>query len=162
MPDYRRVFIKGGTYFFTVVTPGRMPLFKNADTTELLVSCFKKIKLDYPFKINASVILPDHLHAIWTLPENDSDFSLRWRLIKKRFTLKYAHGKVWLPRFWEHLIPMKKDYERHCDYIHYNPVKHGLVEVPEHWQYSSYHAFVGKGHYSSSVWIDDISTLDFE
>lgn len=98
-----------------------------------------------PFKIDAIVILPDHLHTIWTLPDNDSDFSNKWKMVKTSFSKKYTGEKpeyhanslsdkgekgVWQRRFWEHLVRDQDDFNRCCDYIHYNPVKHGLVKFP--------------------------------
>lgn len=100
--------------------------------------------------------MPDYIHTIWTLPENDSDYSNRWRLIKSNFTKSLPFSKkinkkgeknIWQSRFWEHLIQSQEDYNRHCDYIHYNPVKHGLVESVEKWQFSSFKDFVTMGFY---------------
>jgi putative transposase len=163
MPDYKRILQKGGTYFFTVVTYQRLPVFQSEAEVDLLKKCIKATMQNYPFEIEATVILPDHIHAIWTLPDEDSDFSTRWRLIKKRFSLQYLHSLtaplsdsrikkqeqgIWQRRFWEHLIRDDEDFNRHCDYIHYNPVKHGLVESPGLWKHTSYHQFVSKGLYS--------------
>ncbi len=154
---YRRLYREGGTYFFTVVTENRRPiLISNIDN---LRSAFRHVKKRHPFSIDAIVILPDHLHAIWKLPENDSDFSTRWMLIKKRFssflydfpvsTIKKSRREkgIWQRRFWEHLIRNDEDLKRHYDYIHYNPVKHGYVSKPADWQYSSFHSCVQKGLY---------------
>jgi putative transposase len=118
----------------------------------------------HSFRIDAIVILPDHLHTIWNLPEGDSDFSTRWRLIKGAFSRQY-HGYrakdlpesmlrknesgIWQRRFWEHSIRNQEDFNRHCDYIHYNPVKHGLVKSPIEWQNSSFKDFVDRGIYPS-------------
>ena len=116
----------------------------------------------HPFEIEAFVLLPDHLHCIWTLPEGDGDFSKRWRLVKAHFTRncdeEYRHAPyesrerkkeqaVWQRRFWEHLIRDDEDYIKHVEYIHYNPVKHRLVKAPKDWEYSSFHQYVRDGKY---------------
>ncbi len=117
----------------------------------------------HPFKIDAFVLLPEHLHCIWTLPNGDRDFSKRWRLIKSYFTRKCdekykltpwesrkrkKEQAVWQRRFWEHLIGDDKDFVKHVEYIHYNPVKHGLVEAPKDWEHSSFHRYVREGKYA--------------
>lgn len=129
----------------------------------LLRQCFQKVMKIYPFKIDAFVILPDHMHFIWTLPDEESDYSMRWRLIKFRFSRLYSGYRVrdlseskirkkekgiWQRRFWEHLIRDEQDFNRHCDYIHYNPVKHGLVISPGEWKNSSFEKYIQKGIYS--------------
>ncbi len=117
-----------------------------------------------PFEIDAWVLMPDHIHCIWSLPEDDVDYSKRWGLIKSRFTkivgkrlvsnshstesrMKKREGTVWQRRFWEHKIRNEKDYEIHCNYIHYNPVKHGLVSSPKNWDFSTFHRYVKNGTY---------------
>jgi len=162
MPDYRRAYLKGGTFFFTAVSYKRHPIFKEEAAIDLLRQSFRTTMSAYPFRIDAIVVLPDHLHTIWTLPENDFDFSIRWKRIKAAFSRRYRgsivedvsesiHRKkekgVWQRRFWEHVIRDQADFERHCDYIHYNPVKHGLVNSPREWKYSSFRRFVDKGFY---------------
>ena len=94
MPDYRRAWLKGGTFFFTVVTYKRYPIFGNEATIGLLKGCFQTVMAEHPFEIDAIVILPDHIHCIWTLPDNDSDFSVRWECIKTTFTRGYSGGKA--------------------------------------------------------------------
>jgi putative transposase len=163
MPDYRRIYVKGGTYFFTVVSYKRYYLFGDESAINLLRNCCESVITKYPFKIDAIVILPDHLHTIWTLPENDSDFSIRWKLIKNTFSRCYQDNYtrdlpeslirkkekgIWQRRFWEHLIRDQEDFNRHCDYIHYNPVKHGFVNSPVEWKHSSFSRFVEQGFYS--------------
>jgi putative transposase len=116
----------------------------------------------HPFELDAIVVLPDHLHCIWILPDNDSDFSTRWRLIKSDFSRNYLAASaaeisdsrrtkkekgIWQRRFWEHMIRDEADLNMHRDYIHCNPVKHGLADSPNKWVYSSFNAFVGKGLY---------------
>ncbi len=159
---YRRARTKGGTYFFTVVTFKRSKILTQPENVKLLREAFKYVMENHPFKIDAFVLLPDHLHCMWTLPEGDRDFSKRWRLVKSYFTRrcdeKYKHTPyeprkrkkeqaVWQRRFWEHLIRDDEDYLKHVEYIHYNPVKHGLVKAPKDWEYSSFHRYVRDGKY---------------
>jgi putative transposase len=162
MPEYHRYYRIGGTYFFTVVTYRRYPVFREESVVDLLRDCFSLVKNIYPFSIDAIVILPDHLHTIWTLPEKDSDFSTRWKLIKSTFSkqinksydirlreslFRKGESGIWQRRFWEHLIRGQEDFNSHCDYIHYNPVKHGLVKSPSEWKYSSFNKYVERGLY---------------
>jgi putative transposase len=126
-----------------------------------------KVRARYPFVIDAWVLLPDHLHCIWTLPKGDDDFSTRWRLIKSAVTKKLGDGgeskntsrsrrkeaDLWQRRFWEHRIRDDCDYATHCDYIHYNPVRHGLVDMPKNWPYSTFHKFMKEGMYPPE-WCD--------
>lgn len=127
-----------------------MPYFDNFDAVNTLRQGMKKVMLKYPFTIDAIVILPDHIHTIWTLPKEDCDFSLRWRLIKTYVT-KHSVNKItdglWQKRYWEHQIKDDNDYKNHVDYIHYNPVKHGYVTSPKDWLHSSFNHFVKKGVY---------------
>ena len=167
---YRRAQIKGGTYYFTLVTNNRAQFLTKSENISLLRYSFKYVKKRHPFKIDAIVIMPDHLHSIWTLPEGDNNFSKRWRLIKSNFTMKckekniYVPDKsrrikkeqaVWQRRFWEHLIRDEKDYLKHVEYIHYNPVKHGYVTAPIDWHYSSFHKFVQQGIYNKDWGADE-------
>lgn len=154
MSDYRRAFAPGGVFFFTVVTYGRTPLFVSEERVEMLRAAFRKVKAVRPFEIDAIVVLPDHLHCIWRLPEGDGDFSGRWREIKKfasreidARTNQRNERSVWQRRFWEHAIRDEADWRRHMDYIHYNPVKHGLATRPVDWPWSSFRAAVGRGWY---------------
>jgi putative transposase len=160
--EYRRMRIKGGTYFFTVVTYNRRRFLCQPENVELLRNALRYVMHRNPFEIDAFVILPDHLHCIWTLPQGDSDFSTRWQLVKKHFSQhceiqyqgevsasleKKKERAIWQRRFWEHVIRDDDDYARHIDYIHYNPVKHGLVKSPKDWEYSSFHRYVKAGIY---------------
>ena len=160
--QYRRARTKGGTYFFTVVTFKRKKFLCEPENVVLLRNAFREVMKQYPFQVDAFVLLPDHLHCIWTLPDGDRDFSRRWRLIKGHFTRrcdekykgsislsrsKKKEQSVWQRRFWEHLIRDDKDFIGHVDYIHYNPVKHGLVTAPKNWEYSSFHRYVQSGVY---------------
>ena len=112
----------------------------------------------HPFTIDAIVVLPEHLHALWTLPEDDNDYATRWMLIKTAFSRQIPKGEyrtasrkkkgergIWQRRYWEHLIRDERDYKHHVEYIHYNPVKHGYVNCPSDWEYSSIHRFIANG-----------------
>jgi len=157
MTNYRRSNIAGASYFFTVNLADRHRSLLT-DNIALLRSAFEYVRARHPFVIDAIVILPDHLHVIWTLPERDSDFALRWRLIKTVFSRGLPHGErrsksrqekgergIWQRRYWEHLIRDDADHARHVDYIHINPVKHGLVPRVADWPHSSFHRFVQAG-----------------
>ena len=166
MPNYVRPKVKGATVFFTVALVDR-----NSDLlireVERLRQSVRATWHERPFKVDAWVVLPDHLHCVWTLPEGDRDFAIRWGAIKSRFTRslrrvgfhptdpasavgwnptlrsasKVSKGDagLWQRRFWEHHIRGDEDYHAHVNYCWINPVKHGLVERPEDWLYSSFH-----------------------
>jgi len=155
--QYRRDYTPGASYFFTLVTFQRRPLFDQADNVARLRKAFSDEMVRRPFHIDAIVILPDHIHAIWTLPDDDADYSIRWRNIKRAFTLAIPHQQrpevvgsrqrkqeqaIWQRRFWEHRLRDEDDFNRHVDYIHYNPVKHGKVSLPVEWQESSIHRYI--------------------
>ncbi len=159
---YHRAKIKGGTYFFTIVTHNRRPFLCHPDNVALLRQALRYTMQRHPMEIDAFVLLPDHLHSIWTLPDDDHNFSMRWRLIKSYFSRRcqglyqgdvstLRQGKqeraFWQRRFWEHMIRDHQDFINHVEYIHYNPVKHGLVTSPKDWQYSSFHRYVQSGLY---------------
>lgn len=163
MPNYRRLY-GGNAYFFTVVTYNRLPIFNNENSTQILQASWKIIENRFPFETLALCILPDHIHTIWTLPENDQNYSTRWKGIKYQFTKRYlstigpgedrnlsrqkrGEAAIWQRRFWEHTIKDDDDLARHIDYIHFNPVKHGLVTEVDEWQWSSFHRFVEEGYY---------------
>jgi putative transposase len=161
---YRRAQTLGGTYFFTVVTFRRRKFLCEPDNVELLRTAFRTVKSAHPFTIDAFVLLPEHLHCIWTLPPGDKNYPIRWNAIKNYFTRHCLAGykspqtlsqrrkraqTVWQPRYWEHQIRDDLDFEKHCDYIHWNPVKHGLTSHPGDWPYSSFHNFVRRGIYPS-------------
>lgn len=168
MPNYRRALIPGGTWFFTVNLLER----KNNDLlirqVDLLRETVHAVRKRYPFQIDAWVVLPEHMHAVWTLPPGDADFSKRWRLIKSRFSRalpktefrsnvrKVANERgIWQRHFWEHSIRDETNFERHVDYVHVNPVKHGLVARVIDWPYSSFHRYVEQGVYSAN-WGGDL------
>ena len=157
MTNYRRILIPGATYFFTVNLANRRKTFL-IDHIDLLRDAIRYTRQRHPFLIDAMVVLPDHLHAIWTLPPDDADFPLRWRLIKTWFSRNLPRGEhrrssrmdksergIWQRRYWEHLVRDETDFARHVDYIHWNPVKHGLVARVVDWPYSTFHRFVGNG-----------------
>lgn len=124
---------------FTVVTANRRPLFMEAAKVDILRNGFHHVMTRRPFHLDPIVILPDHLHCLWRMPEEDADFSNRWKMLKGYVTrhLTDVSGRIWQSRFWEHLIRDEEDWCRHVDYIHYNPVKHGLVDDPTAWPFSS-------------------------
>jgi putative transposase len=150
MPQYKRAQQPGGTFFFTVVTHRRKRLFSEIKNRLTLKEVIMEVKSTHPFTVDAWVLLPEHLHCIWTLPQGDMDFSKRWGLIKAKFSKELKGqqmGPVWQNRFWEHLIRDERDLQKHLDYIHYNPVKHGLVENPKDWPSSTFHRYVKDGLY---------------
>jgi len=150
MSWYRRDCTPGGTWFFTVVTAGRSRWLCEPAARHALRDAFAATRTRHDFAIDALVLLPDHLHCVMTLPEGDADFSLRWSLIKRRTSWALrdhpAPGRArWQRRFWEHRIRDEDDLARHVDYIHFNPVKHGLVARVADWPHSSFHRFVARG-----------------
>jgi putative transposase len=164
MPNFRRNWLPGGTFFFTVVTAGRAPLFGDDRARALLGTCLRQERAARPFDVDAIVLLHDHLHALWTLPPGDFDFSKRWSSIKSRFTREWLAGGgaeqavppgqhlqerrgVWQARFFEHTIRDEDDLIQHADYIHFNPVKHDLADCPRDWPWSSFRRFVRLGDY---------------
>ena len=146
MSEYRRYYIKGGTWFFTVNLRNRRSQLLTTQY-QMLRNAIIKVKRDRPFEINAWVVLPEHMHCIWTLPEGDDDFSSRWREIKKHFTHSLSSRHIWQSRFWEHTIRDEHDYRQHIDYIYINPVKHGWAKSPAEWPYSSFRRYVAAGTY---------------
>lgn len=156
---YRRADVAGGTYFFTVNLAERKRTLL-VDHVDVLREVIRKVKTTHPFRIDAMVILPDHLHAMWTLPDGDADYAVRWTLIKAGFSRRLprderrnpsriAKGErgIWQRRYWEHLIRDEGDFARHADYIHSNPVKHGYVQRVAEWPYSTFHRFMARGVY---------------
>jgi len=161
MPNYRRSRTKGGVFFFTVVTHNRLAVFKSIENIRAFRHVINEVRHELPFKEVACVIMHDHIHSIWKLPEGDYDFSKRWGIIKARFTKHIRRGavsslnqKIWQPRFWEHEIRNISDLNNHIDYLHYNPVKHGYVDKVSDWKYSSFHRFVDDGYYAIDWGID--------
>ena len=161
--QYRRLFIPGGSFFFTLVTEKRRPILDTAEAVDVLRQAFRTVKADRPFALDAMVVLPDHLHCLWTLPPGDADFATRWRLIKTWFTkhcdpalrqetnrsrVARREQALWQHRYWEHAIRDESDFSRHLDYIHYNPVRHGHVASAMAWPYSSFRRYVENGYYT--------------
>ncbi len=160
MPNYRRALAPGASWFFTVnllERRGNDLLVRHIDVLRTAVRSVHRL---HPFTINAWVVLPEHMHCVWTLPPGDADYSLRWRLIKTFFSralpldeyrsaVRLHHGErgIWQRRYWEHLIRNEADFRRHMDYVYVNPLKHGLVRRVGDWPYSSFHRDVRAGLY---------------
>jgi putative transposase len=171
MSDYRRWFVAGGSFFFTVVVNGRRRLFDDARAVAILGKVLRDCHARWPVTVNAIVLLPDHLHTIWTMPPGDAEYPKRWGWIKKEFTKAWLTDTVdqavpdnreraisssrrrerrrgvWQPRYWEHTLKDENDFERHLDYIHWNPVKHSHSHCPHEWPHSSFHRYVEHGVY---------------
>jgi putative transposase len=176
MRTYVRTRVGGATYFFTLAVADRRHNALLVDRIDALRDAFRHVRRAHPFALDAIVVLPDHLHCLWTLPEHDADYSVRWRLIKSRFSHSIPRGEYispsrsrraergfWQRRYWEHLIRDGRDLERHLDYIHYNPVKHGHAMAPKDWPHSSFRKFVAAGVYEPD-WAAaaETSRLDME
>lgn len=145
------------------MTYARQPILCLDESRAALREAIKDVREERPYEVKAWVLLPDHLHCIWELPEDDADYSIRWALVKKGFTkrvkgrietpepnqshLRRRESTVWQRRFWEHQIRDEADFRIHCDYIHYNPVRHGLTDSPKDWKYSTFHRYVEAGLY---------------
>jgi putative transposase len=174
MPKYQRWYRDGGTYFFTVKTYKQQGFLCESFARTALRSAIEQTRAEKPFQIVSWVLLPDHLHTIWNMPKDDDDFSIRWSMINRRFTQQWLtqhqpsvqltarmqHKRepgVWQRRFWEHLIRDQADMANHMDYIHYNPVKHGLVECPHDWPHSTFHRWVKEGAYRTD-WLCSCKT----
>jgi putative transposase len=170
MTDYRRNFVAGGSFFFTVNLAERHLRLLTEHIDELRAA-FRQTRERHPFTTDAIVVLPDHPHAVWTLPDGDRDFAKRWRLIKSTFSRGFATGEpvsasraakrergIWQRRYWEHTIRDESDFGRHIDYVHINPVKHGLVTRVSDWPHSSFHRMVKLGIYPED-WAGDFAEL---
>jgi len=164
MPNYIRAFRPGGTFFLTLVTERRAPIFADQSARTMLHDAIERCRAHHSFVLDAIVLLPDHLHLLMTLPEDDADFSIRITNLKSNFTRRYlaAGGAeqsrsqsrlrqrtrgVWQRRFWEHTVRDPTDLRHHLDYIHYNPVKHEYARCPHEWPHSSFHRFVAEKCY---------------
>jgi putative transposase len=178
---YRRSRQWGGTFFFTLVTYHRHKLLSHPGKVELLRNSFRSVTAAHPFTIDAIVVLPDHLHCIWRLPDGDADYPMRWRLVKSAFSRGYGkegestttasrsnrgERAIWQRRYWEHTIRDEQDFVQHVEYIHYNPVKHGLVVAPRDWPHSSFMRYVRDGVYDiawgAGLSMDFVSEVGFE
>ena len=159
MSNYRRAPVAGATYFFTLTLADRRSDWL-VSHIEALRAAYLRARDLHPFHTIAICVMPDHLHAIWQLPQDDADFALRWRMIKSGFSRQFVANPgrsaskvgrrekgIWQRRYWEHQIRDDADLQRHVDYIHYNPVKHGHVEQVRDWPYSSFHRYVVSDHY---------------
>jgi putative transposase len=173
MTNYRRNFIPGASYFFTVnLLDRRLRLL--TDHIDLLRDAFRYVRSRHPFFIEAIVVLPDHLHTIWTLPDGVSDFAVRWRISKAAFSRGLTPGEqistsrarkgergIWQRRYWEHTLRDEEDYSRHLDYIHFNPVKHGYVAEAWQWPFSSFRRMVWLGVYPKD-WVGRVGSDNLE
>lgn len=163
MPDYLRVRT-GSVFFFTLVSYQRRPILCHPTIRNALRRAIEDVRQTRPFAIDGWVLMPDHLHCIWTLPEGDTDYSMRWSIIKRsvsRFARDVAldsamrnpsaqkrrESTIWQRRFWDHVIRDDRDFERHLDYIHFNPVRHGYVTRAVDWPHSTMHRYVKAGVY---------------
>jgi putative transposase len=164
MPNYHRPDLPGGTFFITIVTFKRMPILTNSRARRILHDSWEVVGKRFPFTTDAICLLPEHIHALITLPEDDANISIRIREIKRLFTkaylaqfgeslprnqsrIKKGEATVWQRRFYDHAIRDERDLETHVEYIHYNPVKHGLVDRVSDWEWSSFHRYVKDGLY---------------
>jgi putative transposase len=164
MSRYHRSQTAGTSYFFTVETFRRQPILCDKPIRDALRSATAFTRTKRPFAIDAWVLLPDHLHRIWTLPPGDADFSTRWGLIKRQVSIscrdayrrtewinaskqKHRESTLWQRRYWEHQIRDENDFMRHMDYIHFNPVKYGYCRRVDGWPYSTVHRYVEQGVY---------------
>ncbi|MCK1741674.1 transposase [Bradyrhizobium sp. 139] len=173
MTSYRRNFVPGGSYFFTVNLADRSLSLLTAHVDQLRAA-FRETRQRHPFTIDAIVVLPEHLHTVWTMPDGDADFAMRWRQIKSAFSRNLAPDEpvsashaaksergIWQRRYWEHTIRDEEDYARHIDYVHINPVKHGLANRVCDWAPSSFHRYVELGIYPAD-WAGDLSRREDE
>lgn len=164
VPNYIRAYQPGGTYFFTVVTHQRRPFLTDEVARRCLREAWVEVREDHPFRILGLCLMPDHIHTIWRLPENDDGYDVRWSCIKRLFSQAYRQsGGVegarnpsrmqkheagfWQRRYWEHLMRDEDDFRRHMDYTHYNPAKHGYVTRASEWEWSTFHRYVKRGFY---------------
>jgi putative transposase len=173
MPHYIRAWVPGGTFFLTIATLERRKIFDHQNNRQILGGAVNKVRREYPFSLDAWVLMPDHLHTIWTLPDGDTNYGKRVGLIKANFSKSaktWLHDEslmnpsrrdrrettIWQRRFWEHQIRNEQDLANHFDYIHYNPVKHGLVQRVRDWPYSSFHSLVRQEIYPID-WGEEVS-----
>ena len=167
MSNYRRIWMPGGTYFFTVNLLERHTKPLLVLHVDLLREAVKHARKRWPFDIHAFVVLPNHLHCVWTLPDGDNDNANRWRVIKQHFSKalpsteyrssvrrKRGERGIWQRRYWARLIVDDADYQAHIEYCHLNPLKHGLVDRVVDWPYSTFHRYVKQGIYPEN-WCGD-------
>jgi putative transposase len=172
MPDYRRWYVPGGTFFFTLATDHRRRMLNAALARRCLREAIENVRTTWPFELLAIVLLPEHLHTIWSLPPGDARYPIRWKRVKEEFTRRYlnAGGEeippsvsrlrhhergIWQRRYWEHNVRDEDDLKRCVDYIHWNPKKHGHVANIRDWPWSSFHRFVALDEYTLDWGADD-------
>ena len=172
MSYYRRANMEGGTFFFTVVSYRRQAILCDQPIRNALRAAIKTTQAKHPFSIDAWVLLPDHLHCIWTMPKDDSDYAKRWRIIKQKVSIvcadqyknktwitasktKHRESTIWQRRYWEHQIRDQLDFNNHVDYMHHNPVKHQLCDKPVQWPYSTLHRYIKEGIYKPDWTVED-------
>jgi len=172
MRCYIRNYVPGGTFFFTVVTYERRRMLTDALARPVFRSALRQVRAKWPFDIIAIVLLPDHVHTVWSLPADECDYSLRLQKVKEIFTKQYLaaggtaaiptpseafHGQrgIWQPRFWEHTVAGEDDLKRCVDYVHWNPVKHGFVRRVKDYAWSSFHRYVSAGEYAGDWGAED-------
>jgi putative transposase len=167
--NFRRYYVPNAVVFITQVVQDRPPIFRNEAHLDLLLSTLHRVKELHPFAMLGYVFLPDHFHLL-IKPEENSTFSQVMHSLKPNFTKAYKQTigvagsmKFWQKRFWDHIIRDEADFERHLDYIHYNPVKHGLVHKPEDWPRSSFLAWKARGAYADGWgWSAPHSVAEFD
>ena len=175
MTEYSRTYIPGASWFFTVNLAERKGNRLLIDKIDLLREAFEYTKQRHSFRMDAVVILPDHLHCIWTLPPDDADFSGRWNMLKGYFSRNMEKGEkvsasrksrrergIWQRRFWEHLLRDQTDFNRHVDTIHWNPVKHGWVNKVCDWPHSSFHRYLEQGIYTENWGNNECHDIDID
>ena len=172
MPDYRRWYVPGGTYFFTAVIHLRRPILCTDVARTCLHEAIATVRSKWPTELVAIVLLPDHIHSVWTLPDGDARYPTRWRRIKEEFTrmylkrggqeipqslsrLRQGERGVWQRRYWEHSVRDEQDLKRCVDYVHWNPKKHGYVSNVRDWPWSSFHRHVKLGEYTPDWGAED-------
>ena len=175
MATFRRSTAKGATWFFTVVTYRRQPVLAQPHALQALRAAVRSVRQSHPFEIVAWVVLPDHMHAIWRLPDGDAAYPTRWALIKRDTAQASRHlisapvtesarkrGEIgfWQRRYWEHQLRDEVDLSRHVDYIHYNPVKHGLTTRVVDWPHSTFHRYVQRGLLAHDWAVDEVAADD--
>ena len=169
MPNYRRTRVKGGCYFFTINLLERYQNQLLVQHIDILRDVVRHVRVRHPFHIDGWVVLPDHMHCIWTLPQGDADYAKRIRLIKTLFSKEMPKTEqrsyimqqkgergIWQRRYWEHTIRDERDYATHMDYLHYNPVKHGYIKKVMDWPYSTFRHHVRHGLYAENWGAGDV------
>ncbi|MBU4352864.1 MAG: transposase [Nanoarchaeota archaeon] len=173
MPNFRRYYIPDAIVFITGVTRKRQHFLRAESDVNLLFETLRNVQLIHPFRLLAYVLLPDHFHWLMRVVSESGNFSEVMQSIKRNFTLNYKHAhhinttlNIWQPRFWDHVIRNEHDLEKHFDYVHWNPVKHGYVRYPEDWPHSTYAHWLKLGYYGPEWGRGEepsgIAIMDFE